>query len=117
MMRIPLYRVLIVWVALGVVRILVGDSTSFVAYIFFGLFWFVSIVLLVTALWQLIVSRELEPKIEAICVCGGLGALFLQGLLNHQGGAPVFALIFFVSAIILLILYGRRVRRRHLIEP
>jgi len=117
MISVPLYRVLIGWIALGAVRVLLGDSTSSAAYVFFGVFWVVSITLLLAALWQLIVSREPEPKIEAICVCIGLGALFLQGLLGHRGTAPVAALIFFVSAIILLILYGRRARRHRLIEP
>jgi hypothetical protein len=108
MTSIPLYRVLVGWVALGAVRVLLGDSTSFAAYVFFGLFWVVSIVLLFAALWQLKVSRETELTVEAICICIGLGALFLQGLLGHHSAAPVAAIVFFVSAIILLILYGRR---------
>jgi succinate-acetate transporter protein len=117
MTSIPLYRVIIGWVVLGAVRVLLGDSTGFAAYVFFGLFWVVSAVLLLAALWQLFNSRELELRVEAACVCVGVGALFLQGLFGHRSTAPVAALIFFLSAVNLLILYGRRARRRRLIEP
>lgn len=106
--RIPLPLVLIAWVAAGVIRVLLGSSTSPIAYTFFGIFWLISLILLIAALGQLIASDKPERRIESICICIGLASLFLQGLLGDGSASPFAAGVFVVSVIILLFIYGRR---------
>ncbi len=108
---------LLAWVAVGVIRVLLGSSESPVAYIFFGVFWIISVILLVAAIRQLIVSKKLEQKIESISICVGLTSLFLQGLLGLRDAGPAAAFVFLASAIVLLFIYGRRFRQKHLIHP
>ena len=108
MNRIALSLVLIAWVAAGTIRVLLGSSTSPIAYAFFGIFWLVSLILLIAAIGQLIASDKRERKTESICICVGLASLFLQGLLGDGSASPVAAVVFVVSIIILLFIYGRR---------
>jgi len=81
------------------------------------LFWCISIILLVAAVRQLSISKKKEQKIEAIAICVGLAALFLQGLLGDGKTIAAAVLAFVVAVIILLFIYARRLRRDHLIQP
>jgi len=111
--RSPIPPLLIAWVALGVVRLLLGSSTSLAAYFFFGLFWLASAALLIVAIRQLVISRMQEERIEAIAVCVALVSLFAQGLLGSGHTIAFAALAFFTSVIVLLFIYGRRLRQGH----
>jgi hypothetical protein len=111
----PLPLLLIAWVAAGVIRVLLGSSTSPVAYVIFAVFWVISLILLVAASRQLFVSERPEQKIESICICVGVLSLLLQGLLGHGSTTPFAALVFLISVIVLLLIYARRLRREHFI--
>ena len=116
MIRSPVSAALIGWVAAGAIRVVLGSSTAPVAYVFFGVFWVLSLILLVVAVRQLVVSEKSEQKLEAICVCVGLLALFLQGLFGPGGATPAAVVAFLASVIVLLVIYARRLRRDHFIH-
>jgi O-antigen/teichoic acid export membrane protein len=103
--------ILLTWIGVGIVRVLFGSSTSPIAYFFFGIFWFVSAVLLISAIRQLVIARKKEPRIEAIAICAGLAALFAQGLFGDGDTIAAAALVFLVSAVSLVFFYGRRLWR------
>jgi peptidoglycan/LPS O-acetylase OafA/YrhL len=103
--------ILIAWIGAGIVRVLLGSSTSAIAYFFFGIFWFISVILLVAAVRQLVIARKAELRIEAIAICAALASLVAQGLLGDGDTIAVAALVFFVSAVFLVFIYGRRLRR------
>ena len=107
-MRVPLPLVLIAWVTAGVVRVLLGSSTSPIAYAFFGIFWLISLFLLAAAIRQFVVSGEPERRIESICICVGVASLFLQGLFGHGSASPAAAVVFLGSMVALVFIYGRR---------
>lgn len=90
---------------------LLGASTSFIAYFFFGLLWLISGILLIAAIRQFVTSSETEVKVEAIAICGGLASIFAQGLLGGGDMLPAALPVFLVSAIVLLLIYGRRLVR------
>jgi predicted Co/Zn/Cd cation transporter (cation efflux family) len=115
--RNPIPRVLIAWIGAGIVRVLLGSSTSPIAYFFFGVFWLISAVLLIAAVRQLILSKKMDQRIEAGAICAGLASLFAQGLLGNGETIAVAAIVFLVSAIVLVLIYGRRLRRQHQIHP
>jgi succinate-acetate transporter protein len=106
-------RILVVWIGTGIVRILLGSSTSAVAYFFFGLFWLISAVLVLAAVRQLATSRMGEEKVEALAICAALAALFVEGLFGGGEAIVAAALVFAAAAIVLLFIYGRRLRRAH----
>lgn len=106
-------RILIVWIGAGIIRVLIGSSTSPIAYILFGLFWLVSLALLVAAIRQLLIARRSEQRIEAIAICAVLISVYAQGLLGSGNTIGAAAIVFLLSAIVLLVLYGRRLKRRH----
>lgn len=54
--------ILIVWIGTGIVRVLLGSSTSPVAYVFFGFFWLVSVSLLMAAIRQLVIPVRAAQK-------------------------------------------------------
>ena len=99
------------WIGAGIVRVLLASSTSAIAYFFFGLFWLISFVLVIAAVRQLAASKSSEEMIEAICICLAVVALFLQGLIGSGKAVPAAAVVFLVSATILLFIYGRRLWR------
>jgi succinate-acetate transporter protein len=115
--RLSIPPLLLVWIGVGIIRVLLGSSTSPIAYFIFGLFWLVSAILLIAAVRQLVISKNREQTIEAIAVCVGLAALFAQGLLGDGDTIAAAALGFFLSAVALLFIYGRRLRRQHLAQP
>jgi membrane protein implicated in regulation of membrane protease activity len=116
--RNPMRLILVAWIGVGVVRVLLGSSTSPIAYFFFGVFWLISALLLIAAVRQFVFSKKAEMRIEASAICAGLAALFAQGLLGDGDTIAAAAVIFFVSAVILLLIYGRMLRRRaHPIHP
>jgi succinate-acetate transporter protein len=111
MTKNPMPFILLAWIGAGIVRVLLGSSTSPIAYFFFGIFWLVSAVLLIAAIRQLVISRAKEQRIEAIAICTGLAALFTQGLFGDGDTIAASALVFLVSAVALVFLYGRRLWR------
>ena len=113
--QIPL--TLVAWIMIGAIRVAFGSSTSPLAYLFFGLFWLVSLMLLALALRQFVGAMTPEEKIESICICLSLLAIILQGVLGPGAASPIAAIVFFASGIVLVYIYGRRFRRRHLIHP
>lgn len=117
MTKNPMRLMLFAWIGAGAVRVLLGSSTSPIAYFFFGVFWLISALLLIAAVRQLIVSRKTEMRIEAIAICTGLAALFAQGLFGDGDTIAVAALVFSVSAIVLVLVYGLRLLRGHPIHP
>lgn len=64
MTKVSVVRILAVWIGAGIIRVLLGSSTSPIAYFFFGLFWLVSIALLIAAVRQILVQRKAEQRIE-----------------------------------------------------
>lgn len=117
MIRTPVSAALIGWVVAGALRVVSGSSTAPIAYAFFGAFWVLSLILLVVAVRQLVVSEKSEQKLESICICVGLVALFLEGLFGRGGATPVAAVAFLASMIVLLAIYARRLRRGRFIHP
>lgn len=115
--RNPIPRILIVWIGAGIIRVLLGSSMSPIAYVFFGIFWLISVILLIAAVRQLFISKKAEQRIEASAICAGLASLFAQGLLGGGDTIAVAALLFLVSTVVLMFIYGRRLRRRHPIHP
>lgn len=115
--RNPLSTILAAWVVTGIVRVVLGSSTSPVAYFFFGVFWLVSIILLVAAIRQLVMSKKADQRAEAIAICAALASVFVQGLVGGGGTIAVAAIVFFVSVFALLFIYGRRLRRGQLLHP
>jgi succinate-acetate transporter protein len=113
----PIPRILIAWVGAGIVRALLGSSTSPIAYFFFGVFWLVSVILLIAAVRQLAISKKTEPRIEAIAICCGLASLFVQGLFGDGDTIAVAVFVFLASVILLMFIYGRRLWRGHPIHP
>jgi len=113
----PIPLILFAWVVVGVIRVLLGSSTAPISYVFFGVFWLVSLILLVAAVLQLLTTKKSEEKIESICTCVLVVSLFLQGLLGHGKATPLAAFAFLASAIVILFIYGRRLRREHFIHP
>lgn len=111
MTRNPMPFILLAWIGAGIVRVLLGSSTSPIAYFFFGVFWLASAVLLIAAIRQLVVSRKKEQRIEAIAICAGLAALFTQGLFGDGDTIVAAALVFLVSAVAIVFIYGRRLWR------
>lgn len=99
---------------MGAVRVLLGSSTSPLAYFFFAAFWLISAILLVAVVRQLILSGNKERRVEAACVCAGLVSVFVQGLLGNGDIIFVAALVFAVSAVVLVVIYARRLGRRGL---
>jgi succinate-acetate transporter protein len=111
--RNPIPLILIAWIGAGIIRILLGSSTSPVAYFFFGVFWLISATLLVAAVRQLAISKNVEQRSEAIFICTGLASLFAQGLFGDGDTIAIAVLAFLVSAIALVFIYGRRLWREH----
>ena len=112
MQRLGTVRPLLaLWIGVGVVRVLLGASTSSIAFFFFGLFWLVSGVLLIAAVRQFVTSRETEVKVEAFAICAGVVSFLVQGLLGAGDTVPVVLPVFLVSVIVLVLIYGRRLRR------
>lgn len=107
----PMPLILIAWIGVGIVRVLLGASTSPIAYFFFGIFWFVSVVLLIAAVRQMVISKKAEQRIEAIAICAGLASLFAQGLLGDGNTIAVAIVVFLASAVVLVFIYGRRLWR------
>lgn len=113
----PIPLILFAWVVVGVIRVLLGSSTAPIAYAFSGVFWIISLILLVAAVLQLLTTKKSEEQIESICTCVLVVSLFLQGLLGHGKATPLAAFAFLASAIVILFIYGRRLRREHFIHP
>lgn len=111
MTKNPMPFILLAWIGVGIVRVLLGSSTSPIAYFFFGIFWLVSAALLIATIRQLVISRAKEQRIEAIAICAGLAALFTQGLFGDGDTIAAAALVFLVSAVALVFLYSRRLWR------
>lgn len=109
--------ILIGWIALGAIRVLLGSDTSAIAYVFFGLFWLVSAILLIAALRQLAMSSSNERRFESICISAVVVALFAQGLLGDGEAILPALLIFLVSACVLVYIYVRRLWRGHIAHP
>jgi hypothetical protein len=114
-MMIP--PILIAWIAVGTIRVLLGSSTTPIAYAFFGVFWLISLILLTAAIRQLFVSKGPEHKIESICICAGLLSFFSEGLLGQGSQTPIAALVFLISAVVLLLVYSRRLWMHHFSHP
>jgi hypothetical protein len=110
-------RILTAWIGAGAIRVLLGASTSPIAYFFFGVFWLISIALFIAAVRQIITRDNAEQRIEAIAVCAGLMSLFVQGLVGGGDTIVAAVAVFLASAVVLLIIYGRKLRRRHPIHP
>jgi hypothetical protein len=106
--------ILIAWIGAGVARLLLGSSTSPIAYFFFGVFWLISALLFAAAIRQLVLSRKTEMRLEAIAICAGVAALFAQGLLGNGETVAIALLVFLGSAIVLMLIYGRRLWRGRL---
>lgn len=117
MTRNPIPPILLMWIGAGIIRVLLGSSTSPIAYFFFGIFWLVSVVLLMAAIWQLFISKKAEQRIEASAICAGLASLFAQGLLGSGDTIAVAVIVFLASAVVLMFIYGRRLRRGHPTHP
>jgi hypothetical protein len=115
--RNPIPPILTAWIGVGIVRVLLGSSTSPIAYFFFGIFWLISVMLLIAAIRQLILSKQMEQGVEAIAICAGLAALFVQGLAGDGGTIAIAAVVFLVSAVVLVFIYGRKLRRGRPIHP
>jgi succinate-acetate transporter protein len=115
--RNPIPVILIAWIGAGIVRVLLGSSTSPIAYFFFGIFWLISVMLLIAAIRQLILSKKMEQSIEAIAICAGLASLFAQGLVGDGGTIAIAVFVFLVSIAVLVLIYGRRIRRGRAIHP
>lgn len=81
--------ILILWVGVGVARVLLGSSTTPIAYFFFGLFWLISAILAMTAIRQLVISKKPEQRAEAVAVLIGLTSLFAQGLVGNEASGPL----------------------------
>lgn len=109
MTAIPIRYVLFAWVACGVVRVLLGSSTSPVAYVFFGLFWLASTTLVVAAFFLFVSATRAEERVEAVCLCSVVLALFAAAFLD---AVLVPMLVFFVAAGVLAYVYTRRIRNR-----
>lgn len=105
---------LIAWLLAGAVRVLLGSSTTPIAYAFFGVFWLVSLVLLVEGIKGLVAPEGPDSRLESVFIGIAVMSVLLQGLLGAGSGSWVAALAFFVSAFVLLFLYGRRLRRGRL---
>jgi len=116
MKKNPLPRILIAWIGAGIVRVLIGSSTSPVAYFFFGVFWLVSFALLAAAIRSLVVAERTEQRVEAMAICVGLASLFVQGLLGNGHTIAIAALLFIASAITLIFIYARKLRRGSLVH-
>ena len=116
MPKAPIPLIFIAWVGTGAIRVLLGSSTSPIAYAFSGVFWIISLILLVAAVLQLLTTKKSEEKIESICTCVLVVSLFLQGFLGHGKATPLAAFAFLASAIVILFIYGRRLRRKHFIH-
>lgn len=114
--RNSLPAILIAWIGVGVVRVILGSSTSPIAYLFFGIFWLISVILLIAAARHFVIAKKAEQRIEAIAICAGMASLFAQGLLGGGDTIVVAALAFLGSAVVLMSIYGRRLRRRHAIR-
>jgi succinate-acetate transporter protein len=110
-------RILLAWMSAGVIRVLLGSSTSPIAYFFFGLFWLISIILLIAAITQLVMPEKKEQRIEAIAICAGLVSLFAQGLIGGGNTIAAAAFVSLVSAFIILFIYGRKLWRGRPIHP
>lgn len=108
---------LIAWIVTGVVRVLLGSSTSVVAYLFFVLFWLISAILLAAAIRQLVTAKASERRIEAVCLCAGVVSLLVQGLLGDGEAIAAALLLFLASACVLLGIYARRLWRSHIAHP
>lgn len=105
--------ILVAWIGAGIVRVLLGSSTSPIAYFFFGIFWLISVILLIAAVRKLVISTKAEERIEAIAIGTGLASLFAQGLLGDGDTIAMAALVFLASVIALAFIYGRRRWRGH----
>ena len=114
--RSPIPLILCLWVGVGIVRVLMGSNTSAVAYFFFGVFWLLSVALLVAALRQLVISTRAEPRIEALSICAALAAIFAQGLIGGGDTIVAAAPLFVLAAITLLVIYARRLFRGNLLH-
>lgn len=101
MTRNPIPYTLVVWLASGLVRVLLGSSTLPIAYFFFSLFWLTSAILLIAAIRQFVISKR-EQRIEAISIFAGLVFLFLQGLLGDGDTLSIAVLVFLASAVVLV---------------
>ncbi len=117
MTKFSLPRILTAWIGAGAIRVLLGSSTSPIAYFFFGVFWLISIVLLIAAVRQIFIRDNTEQRTEAIAICTGLMSLFVQGLLGAGDTIVAAVAVFLVSTVVLLVIYGRKLRRRHPIHP
>lgn len=113
----PLQYLLVVWFAAAVVRVILGSSTSLIAYIFFGFLWLISAVLLIMAIRLFVIAESKEQRIEAISVGMAMVAVLGQGILGSEHTIAIATLVFFASLIVLVCIYCRRLRRRHLIHP
>lgn len=92
---------------------ILGLSTSLVAYFFFGLLWLLSAVLLIVAVRLLVIAESKEQRIEAVVICMAMAALFGQGIAGSDDTIAIATLIVFGSLPVLAFIYARRLRRRN----
>lgn len=112
----PLQYLLVVWFVAAVVRVILGSSTSLIAYVFFGFLWLISAMLLIVAIRLLVTAECREQRIEAISICTAMAALLGQGILGSEDTIAVATLVFFASLIVLVYIYAKRLRRRNPVE-
>ncbi|HWM55849.1 MAG TPA: hypothetical protein VNO20_10725 [Solirubrobacterales bacterium] len=106
----------VAWLVTAAVRVILGSSTSLIAYALFGFLWLISGVLLIAAIRLLVIAKTREQKIEAFGICMAMAALLGQGIFGSDNTIAIATLVFFSSLIVLVCIYARRVRRRNPVE-
>ena len=106
---IPIRYVSFAWVACGVVRVVLGSSTSPVSYVFLGLFLLASATLVVAAFFLFFSATGAEERVESVCLCSVVLAFFAAAFLD---AVRVPTLVFFVAAGVLAYVYARRIWNR-----
>jgi len=111
-----LRHLFVLWLGAAIVRVVLGSSTSPLAYVCFGLVWLFSAALIVVAIRVLFVVDNKEIRLAAFSMVLASTAVLGQGILGNRDTLAFTTAVFFASLLVLGVLYARLSRSARSIE-
>lgn len=108
--------IFVLWFGAAAVRVILGSSTSPAAYVFFGLVWILSAILIVGAIRVFLSVDSNEIKLGALSMAVASAAVLGQGILGNKGTIAITTTVFFASLVVLGVVYARMLRGSRSVE-
>lgn len=108
--------IFVLWFGAAIVRVILGSSTSPIAYVFFGLVWLLSAVLIVVGIRVVLTEADKKIKIAALSMIAASAAILVQGILGSKGTLAITTAVFFASLLVLGFVYTRMLRGNSSVE-